>query len=93
GNPDKGIDLTRPTLGGINIPYPRRCRTGRLPSDTDLHAESRVEKPHPMYVPRDEQFEELKKNAFSFGRMKGVLHNLVPSLMANISANNRDFKC
>lgn len=93
GNPDKGIDLTRPTLGGKNTPYPRRCRTGRLPSDTDLQAESRVEKPHPLYVPRDEQFEESKKNAFSFGRMKAVLHNLVPLLMANISANNRDFKC
>lgn len=93
GNPDKGIDLIRPTLGGKNIPYPRRCRTGRLPSDTDLHAESRVEKPNPLYVPRDEQFEESKKNTFSFGRMKAVLHNLVPSLMANLSANNRDFKC
>ena len=45
-----------------------------------------------MYVPRDEQFEESKKNAFSSGRIKGLLHNLLPSLMANISANNHDFK-
>lgn len=93
GNPDKGIDFARPTLGGKTIPYPRRCRTGRIPTDTDMNAESRVEKPLPMYVPRDEQFEESKMNAFSVGRLKGVLHNLIPSLMASISAHNHDFKC
>ncbi|XP_059303012.1 linoleate 13S-lipoxygenase 3-1, chloroplastic [Lycium ferocissimum] len=93
GNPDKGIDFARPKLGGNgNVPYPRRCRTGRVPSDTDMSAESRVEKPNPTYVPRDEQFEESKMNAFSTGRLKAVLHNLIPSLMASISSNNHDFK-
>ncbi|KAL8043450.1 hypothetical protein ABFX02_09G120700 [Erythranthe guttata] len=92
GNPDKGIDSARPILGGDHIPYPRRCRTGRPPTDTDLNSESRVEKPLPMYVPRDEQFEESKMNAFSTGRLKAVLHNLIPSLMASISVNNKDFK-
>ncbi|KAI3455631.1 hypothetical protein Pfo_012294 [Paulownia fortunei] len=92
GNPDKGIDFARPILGGDKIPYPRRCRTGRPPTDTDLNSESRVEKPLPMYVPRDEQFEESKMNSFSTGRLKAVLHNLIPSLMASISAANKDFK-
>ncbi|XAR49883.1 Linoleate 13S-lipoxygenase [Bertholletia excelsa] len=91
GNPDKGIDFARPTLGGA-LPYPRRCRTGRDPTDTDIKAESRVEKPNPMYVPRDEQFEESKQIAFSTGRLKAVLHNLIPSLMASISSHNKDFK-
>ncbi|KAL0341828.1 UNVERIFIED_CONTAM: Linoleate 13S-lipoxygenase 3-1, chloroplastic [Sesamum calycinum] len=92
GNPDKGIDFARPVLGGDKRPYPRRCRTGRPPTDTDLNSESRVEKPLPMYVPRDEQFEESKMNAFSTGRLKGLLHSIIPLLMASISANNKDFK-
>ncbi|PQP92108.1 linoleate 13S-lipoxygenase 3-1 chloroplastic [Prunus yedoensis var. nudiflora] len=91
GNPDKGTDLARPTVGGQNFPYPRRCRTGRLPTDTDMSAESRVEKPLPMYVPRDEQFEESKMDTFSFGRLKGVLHNLIPSLMSSFKGD-KDFR-
>ncbi|OMO66150.1 Lipoxygenase [Corchorus olitorius] len=90
GNPDRGVEFARPTLGGEKIPYPRRCRTGRLPTETDIQAESRVEKPLPMYVPRDEQFEESKWNTFSAGRLRAVLHNLLPQLKASISAHNRD---
>ncbi|XP_068658546.1 linoleate 13S-lipoxygenase 3-1, chloroplastic-like [Aristolochia californica] len=93
GNPDKGIELTRPNLGGEEIPYPRRCKTGRPPAATDKLAESRVEKPHPIYVPRDEAFEESKQTTFAMGRLKAVLHNLIPSLMTSISAENHNFKC
>lgn len=57
----------------------------------DIDTESRVEKPLPMYVPRDEQFEESKQETFSFGRLKAVLHNLIPSLKASISAENHEF--
>ncbi|XP_077230306.1 linoleate 13S-lipoxygenase 3-1, chloroplastic-like [Tasmannia lanceolata] len=92
GNPDKGIEFVRPILGGEDIPYPRRCRTGRLPTDIDMFAESRVEEPLPMYVPRDEAFEESKQNTLSLGELKAVLHNLIPSLLASISAENHNFK-
>ena len=56
-----------------------------------MHAESRVEKPLPMYVPRDEQFEELKTQAFSSMRVKALFHNLIPSLKANLSSQSSDF--
>ncbi|KAJ6348078.1 hypothetical protein OIU76_004539 [Salix suchowensis] len=91
GNPDKGNHLVRPTLGGTAIPYPRRCRTGRPPMDSDTKAESRVEKPTPLYVPRDEQFEESKQLTFSNGRLRAVLHTLIPAIKASISADNQDF--
>lgn len=55
---------------------------------TDKEAESRVEKPLPMYVPRDEQFEESKQDTFAAGRLKAVLHNLIPSLKASILAED-----
>ena len=57
----------------------------------DITAESRVEKPLPMYVPRDEQFEEPKQTTFSLGRLRAVLHTLVPSLKASILSNKQDF--
>lgn len=58
---------------------------------SDMHAESRIEKPLPMYVPRDEQFEESKQDTFSAGRLKAMLHTLIPVLKASISAENHDF--
>ncbi|XP_042506876.1 linoleate 13S-lipoxygenase 3-1, chloroplastic-like [Macadamia integrifolia] len=92
GNPDKGIELSRVALGGQSIPYPRRCRTGRSPTDTDMRAEIRVEDPLPIYVPRDEAFEEAKLETLSDGNLKAILHNLIPSIMASLSADNHDFK-
>ncbi|GKV43462.1 hypothetical protein SLEP1_g50752 [Rubroshorea leprosula] len=93
GNPDKDQDLARPVLGGDERPYPRRCRTGRRPTKTDPLSESRIEKPHPVYVPRDETFEEIKQNTFSAGRMKALLHNLIPLIAATLSSSDIPFMC
>lgn len=93
GNPDKDEDLARPVIGGDERPYPRRCRTGRPPSKTDPLSESRIEKPHPVYVPRDETFEEIKQNTFSAGRMKALLHNLIPLIASTLASSDIPFMC
>jgi lipoxygenase len=60
---------------------------------TDPSSESKVEKSHPVYVPRDETFEEIKETAFSTGRMKALLHNLIPALAAAFSRRDSQFEC
>ncbi|KAF3654978.1 Methylsterol monooxygenase 2-1 [Capsicum annuum] len=45
---------------------------------------------HPVYAPRDETFEEIKKNTFSAGRLKVLLHNLVPLVAGDRFACLRD---
>lgn len=62
-------------------------------SNADLSAESRVEKPHSVYVPRDETFEEIKQNTFSAGALKALFHNLIPALMAALSSSDSQFEC
>ncbi|XP_028790511.1 lipoxygenase 6, chloroplastic-like isoform X2 [Neltuma alba] len=93
GNPDKDQDIARPVVGGDERPYPRRCRTGRPPTSTDPLTESRIEKPHPVYVPRDEAFEEIKQDTFSAGRVKALFHNLIPLLAATLSSSDIPFNC
>lgn len=61
--------------------------------NVDPEFESRIEKPHPVYVPRDETFEEIKQNSFSAGRLKALLHNLIPSLAAALSSSDIPFTC
>ena len=46
-----------------------------------------------MYVPRDETFEEIKQNTFAAGRLKAMLHNLIPSIAASLSSSDISFNC
>lgn len=60
---------------------------------TDPLSESRIEKPHPVYVPRDETFEEIKQDTLASGRLKALLHNLIPSIAASLSSSDISFSC
>jgi lipoxygenase len=59
---------------------------------SDEMAESRVEYPEPIYIPRDEEFEEKKLEMLADGDVKALLHNLVPLLVSSLSPETNDFK-
>ncbi|XP_073001808.1 linoleate 13S-lipoxygenase 2-1, chloroplastic [Typha latifolia] len=78
GDPDKSDELARPVLGGSKeLPYPRRCRTGRPRSKKDPLSESRSSN---IYIPRDESFSEVKEVTFSAKTVRSALHAVVPSI-------------
>ncbi|XP_052627332.1 lipoxygenase 3, chloroplastic [Lactuca sativa] len=88
GNPDKGVEFTRSTLGGEKNPHPRRCRTGRPNTATDVN----VEKPVNLlisstYVPRDEALEGTRRKDIFMGVWKGVLHN-IPAMVTTLFNRN-----
>ncbi|GFP87005.1 linoleate 13s-lipoxygenase 3-1 chloroplastic [Phtheirospermum japonicum] len=84
GNPEKGSDFVRPTLGGDMNPYPRRCRSGRPPTSTDMHAEAPPSPSLPSYVPRDEEYEDRKQEFMTQGRTKTIIRNIIPVVMGAI---------
>ncbi|KAK7319685.1 hypothetical protein RJT34_04409 [Clitoria ternatea] len=91
GNPDIGEKHARPTLGGPYNPYPTRCRTGRPPTKTDTNAESRPGILELIYVPRDEEMEDIKRETIDKGKFKALLRNIMPALMEKIMGNEGVF--
>ncbi|KDP20203.1 hypothetical protein JCGZ_07923 [Jatropha curcas] len=81
GDPDNDSDTKRPVLGGKQLPYPRRCRTGRPRCKTDPLSESRSSS---VYVPRDEEFSEVKELTFSAKTLYSALHAVLPSIETSI---------
>ncbi|XP_066369570.1 probable linoleate 9S-lipoxygenase 4 [Miscanthus floridulus] len=82
GEPDKGEDHARPILGGNQEhPYPRRCRTGRHPTEKDPNSESRLFLLNlNIYVPRDERFGHLKMSDFLGYSLKAIIEAVLPTL-------------
>ncbi|KMT14428.1 hypothetical protein BVRB_4g072060 [Beta vulgaris subsp. vulgaris] len=89
GNPDSNSELLRPVLGSKKHPYPRRGRTGRPPTEADPLSEKRVSS---FYVPRDEDFSDVKQITFGINVLDNVLHALVPTLEATIVDPDLSFK-
>ncbi|KAL6211026.1 hypothetical protein ACLB2K_016254 [Fragaria x ananassa] len=79
GDPDKGAEHKRPVLGGsASLPYPRRGRTGRPPSNADPLTESRPCTTNlDIYVPPDERVSPKKKSEFISNSIQGALHFLI----------------
>ncbi|XP_042514345.1 linoleate 13S-lipoxygenase 2-1, chloroplastic-like [Macadamia integrifolia] len=88
GDPDKSNELARPVLGGKEHPYPRRCRTGRGPSDKDPLSEKRS---HKVYVPRDEGFSDLKSLTFYGEVLTAELDALLTQIRAVLTDPNLGF--
>ncbi|XP_009790810.1 probable linoleate 9S-lipoxygenase 5 [Nicotiana sylvestris] len=86
GDPDKAPKYERKILGGsADYPYPRRGRTGRLPTLTDPKSESRLPmiKSLEIYVPRDERFNQLKMSDFAAYALKLLSQFLLAELEAS----------
>ncbi|XP_024985354.1 linoleate 13S-lipoxygenase 2-1, chloroplastic-like [Cynara cardunculus var. scolymus] len=89
GDPDSSSDLSRPVLGGQKYPYPRRGRTGRERTSTEPLSESRTTLP--FYVPRDEDFSEIKAITFGATTLYSVLRALLPTLDSVFTDENKGF--
>nr|WCQ76778.1 LOX2 [Salvia miltiorrhiza] len=92
GSPEKGEDQARPVLGGSAYPYPRRARTGRPPNKKDPNTESRLFLLNlNIYVPRDEQFAQVKFSDFIGYAIKSVGQVLVPEIKAVFDKTFNEF--
>ncbi|KAF5773558.1 putative linoleate 13S-lipoxygenase [Helianthus annuus] len=89
GDPDANSDLSRPVLGGDQHPYPRRCRTGRPMTSTEPWSESRTTLP--FYVPRDEDFSEIKEVTFGATTLFSVLDGVIPMLESILTDSGLGF--
>ncbi|TVU45534.1 hypothetical protein EJB05_05023, partial [Eragrostis curvula] len=90
GSPDRGNP--RPVLGGsAEHPYPRRCRTGRKPTETDPSSESRAPLVELLYVPRDERFGHLKMKDFVRYSVRAIAKATGPALRTYVDTTPGEF--
>ncbi|XP_059072471.1 linoleate 9S-lipoxygenase A-like [Cryptomeria japonica] len=82
GNPDSSPDLRREVLGGSqDLPYPRRCRTGRAPCKTDRKFESLPLLPTTQYyIPPDEKFPRINLSDYRSNLVRAFAKKVVPTI-------------
>ncbi|KAG6545004.1 hypothetical protein Mapa_013696 [Marchantia paleacea] len=85
----------RATLGGPgNIPYPRRCRTGRkIDPDTGMETlpPRQGYQREKTYIPRDEDFSKVKESGFLADSILGLAATLLPIFQAKFDETPDDF--
>ncbi|KAI4962714.1 hypothetical protein ZWY2020_027803 [Hordeum vulgare] len=84
---------SRDVLGGSkDLPYPRRCRTGRKPSDSKPDHESRLlPLVQNVYVPRDELFGHLKQSDFLGYTLKALVDGIIPAIRTYVDLSPGEF--
>ncbi|KAL1209796.1 Lipoxygenase 2 [Cardamine amara subsp. amara] len=89
GDPDNNPDLARPVIGGLSHPYPRRCKTGRKPCNSDPSSEKRYG--GEFYVPRDEEFSNTKGTSFTGKAILAALPSVFPQIESVLLDPNLPF--
>lgn len=88
GDPDTKKELERKVLGGSQeLPYPRRCRTGRPRSKTSQDFESMnrlCSLTQSFYIPSDEQFPPECLSDFRAHFLKAFSKVVIPAIMSAV---------
>ncbi|KAK2406451.1 Lox2p [Trifolium repens] len=88
GEPDTSAALARPVLGGSStLPYPRRGRTGRKPTQTDPETESRSKS---FYIPRDELLNQITQSRAVVKTLNSISQNDTPQLKAIVTLQDNE---
>ncbi|KAL3828802.1 hypothetical protein ACJIZ3_017604 [Penstemon smallii] len=93
GSPEKGKEFARPVIGGSKeYPYPRRGRTGRRPNKKDPNSESRLSPLNfKIYVPRDENFNQVKLSDLAGYALKSAGPGMLPELKSVFDRTINEF--
>jgi hypothetical protein len=88
GGDPKVADFQRPTLGGAQLPYPRRIKTGR-PLNPGANTESKPTTSQP-YLPKNELFTSIREQGFSGNIFKNVALSAI-SVIGTLGRGGADF--
>lgn len=88
GGDPKVPDFQRPNLGGAQLPYPRRIKTGR-PLNPGTDTESKPDTSQP-YLPKNELFTPIREQGFGGNVFKNVALSAI-SVIRTLGRRGADF--